>query len=595
MEKTHVVIVGAGPVGLFTAYLLARQKIKCIVLERRHGVSEHPKAHTINPRTLEIFRQAGLDVAYIRKYAAGARDAGSVRLVYGLADAEIGSFPYERQDDEVRSLTPEPLVNWPQPELERLLQKSVIETGLVHIRRGWQVDSVNMMTETTGVETGCVCVVSCSSSSNSSNSNTSSTRLRRDADGDTTRHKCIQADFVIGADGVNSTVREKMGGIEFQSMGPGYAYQSVIYRGSLRSALPADREAMLYFCFHPDHPSQFIAHRLDTSFVHVTPVMDTVPLPSAGAQQRKAAAARSSPEACLPGLRYTEVLRTIWETAPRVASSYSDAKHGRVFLVGDAAHSLPPQGGLGLNTGIADAHNLVWKLVSIMQNKGNSSHLLSSYTRERRPVALANLEYSKASEAAFYSVSTTLVGVAVQYQEARAEVPGLAMDAFLQQPVVCAGVAGAVAEASQHFDSLALQLGFIYDDDPSSTRPLLDNPTRYVPRACPGARLPHGMISGENDDGHRDGRLLSLLDLVPYDRFTVLHHANPVFASCDWAIDVAGLGMPEAWHDAVPEIKKGKGIVVRPDLHVLLHVDNPRQAEDAVAEYLDRGEVRRIR
>lgn len=530
---------------MFTAYLLARQKIECVVVERRAGVSEHPKAHTINPRTLEIFRQAGLDVRYIRQQAAKVKDAGSVRLVYGLSDAEIGSFPYERQqeDDEARNLTAEfPLVNWAQSKLECLLEEAVIETGFVQIRRGWQVDAVD-----TRDQTGCV--VSCS--------------LTQGGDGAHT----ILADYVIGADGANSTVREKMAGIDFESMGSGHTYQSIVCKGSLRSALPPGREAMLYVCFHPEHPSEFIAYDLDASFVHMTPVMD------AGGQHNAPPI-----EACLPGLQYSEVLRTVWETAPRVASAYHDTNY-RVFLLGDAAHSLPPQGGLGLSTGIGDAHNLVWKLAALIQKKCNPQ-LLASFTRERRPVAVANLEYSTGSEAAFYSVSTALMGIGLQYLEAKVSAPDVSAGTFLQRPAVAAAAAEAVDEASKHFDSLAMQLGFIYDD-PSCARALLQNPSVFVPRACSGARLPHGTTN--------DGR--SLLDLVPYDRFVVLHNANPAFEFCDWAVDVAALGLPEAWYDVVPEIRRGKGIIVRPDHHVLQHVDGLIQADKMVAEYLEHGTI----
>ncbi|TDZ35914.1 FAD-dependent monooxygenase apdD [Colletotrichum spinosum] len=557
MEQTPVVIVGAGPVGLFTAYLLTRLKIECIVLERRDAVAKHPKAHTISPVTLEIFRQAGLDMSHIRQYAASARGAGMVRFAYGLADTDIGAFPCERQDDLARRLTPEPLVNWPQPELERLLEQAVAGSGLAQVRRGWQVDGVDV-TEADGKGAGCI--VSCSPTAPGRG---------RDAH-DEGKHR-IKAHFVIGADGVKSIVRDKMADIKFESMGPGHAYESIVCKGSLRSALPPDHEAMLYFCFHPEHPAEFIAHDLDDSFVHVTPVMDPA---SAGGQQRRAPPI----EACLPGLRYSEVLRVIWETAPRVASSYADAEN-RVFLVGDAAHALPPQGGLGLNTGIADAHNLVWKLAANIHGKG-SPRLLASFTRECRPVALANLEYSNSSEAAFYDVSTALVGLGVQYLREKSQAPDLSMNEFLQRPANSEAAAGAVADARKHFDFLALQVGNVYDN-PLSTRALLDNPMAYTPRACPGARLPHGTVNGGQ----------SLLDLVPYNAFTVLHHANPEFDCCHWAIDVASLHLPASWYDVVPEIKRGKGIVVRPDHRVLLHVDSLGQAEESVREYMKEGKL----
>src|SRR5262249_38566401 len=64
---------------------------------------------------------------------------------------------------------------------------------------------------------------------------------------------------------------------------------------------------------------------------------------------------------------------------------------GRVFLAGDAAHVVPPNGGFGLNTGIADAHNLAWKLAAVVRGEGGEG-LLDTYDRERRPIAQFGME-----------------------------------------------------------------------------------------------------------------------------------------------------------------------------------------------------------
>jgi hypothetical protein len=79
-----------------------------------------------------------------------------------------------------------------------------------------------------------------------------------------------------------------------------------------------------------------------------------------------------------------------WESAVRIADSF---QRGRIFLLGDAAHLMPPWGGFGANTGIADAHNLTWKLAAVFNGQA-TPELLATYETERRPVACFSAEQS---------------------------------------------------------------------------------------------------------------------------------------------------------------------------------------------------------
>ena len=83
-----------------------------------------------------------------------------------------------------------------------------------------------------------------------------------------------------------------------------------------------------------------------------------------------------------------------WTMNAQVADHYSSAS-GTVILCGDAAHTFPPAGGFGMNTGIQDAHNLAWKLAAARQDGGNAKSLLDTYAQERRAVALANCALSR--------------------------------------------------------------------------------------------------------------------------------------------------------------------------------------------------------
>ena len=77
-----------------------------------------------------------------------------------------------------------------------------------------------------------------------------------------------------------------------------------------------------------------------------------------------------------------------WRATADVAQKFRD---GRVFIIGDAAHLMPPNGGFGGNTGIHDAHNLAWKLAQVIHGQAHE-RLLESYDSERRPVARFTVE-----------------------------------------------------------------------------------------------------------------------------------------------------------------------------------------------------------
>src|SRR5690606_16150179 len=105
--------------------LLANAGRRCVVVERRAGPQRNPAAHVVNARTLEIFRQAGFDMAEIDRIAKDPAEAGHVNFVSRLGGELIGRLPFERQGDECLAHTPTPLRNISQHRLEPLLAAQV--------------------------------------------------------------------------------------------------------------------------------------------------------------------------------------------------------------------------------------------------------------------------------------------------------------------------------------------------------------------------------------------------------------------------------------------------------------------------------------
>jgi len=108
--------------------------VQALIVEKHETRQMAPKAHAIGPRSLDIHRQAGLDIFKLRAAGALRQDSLSVGMVTTLAGEELQSFPYERMDADVPDFTPEMFHNVPQPEVEKQLRDQI--EGLVEIRRG---------------------------------------------------------------------------------------------------------------------------------------------------------------------------------------------------------------------------------------------------------------------------------------------------------------------------------------------------------------------------------------------------------------------------------------------------------------------------
>ena len=231
-----------------------------------------------------------------------------------------------------------------------------------------------------------------------------------------------------------------------------------------------------------------------------------------------------------------KILKTSsWTMTSQIAERYRD---GRVFLVGDAAHRFPPSGGMGLNSGVQDAHNLAWKLHAVITGQSPDS-LLDTYDPERRPVAQRNAQASLENAFKMIEVFEAL--------------------GKLDQE----GLTDAINNQQTHFDMFGLQMGFRYELEGSTTpiAPLSDDVIRnYTPSAEPGCRLPHGWLT-------RNDQRISSLDLVGLTEATVI--AGP---SAKPNVDCLQVGRefddPDNWWGKVLGLADDAYITVRPDQHI---------------------------
>lgn len=512
--ETRVLVVGAGPVGLATAIELGHRGIPCVVVERNDRVGYAPRAKTTHVRTREHLRRWGIADRLKAASPLGVDYPSNVVFCTRLAGHELTRFENAFYCAPGRNPFYSEHAQWiPQYSVEEVLRAHAQSLPGVDVR--FNCELVTFSQTSDGV-------------------------FARLCDLVTGQELDARADFLVGADGARSAVRELIGARMDGTYGLSRNYNIVFRAPGLASAHRLG-PAIMYWQVNGDVPSLIgPMDRGDTWFFMPTGV-------SADFEMDAAAAPALIRRATGIDMDYEVLSTDEWAASRFIADRYRDR---RVFLAGDACHLHPPFGGYGMNMGIADGVDIGWKLAGVLQGWGGAA-LLDSYEAERRPVHELVLDEAVANHA--------LLGNQLWS-------PGLEEDGPDGQALRSAAGARIQHTKFREFATLGIVLGYRYDRSPV----IVDEPgpapssdfVNYVPTSRPGSLAPHAW--------RHDGSSL-------YDHFglgfTLLARMDAPAAAIDQAQRQAQvLGMPlsilQPTEPAIAELYPTRFTLVRPDQHV---------------------------
>ena len=473
-QEVPVLVVGGSLVGLTTSVLLASQGIRHVLIERHRGTAIHPRAAAFHQRTMEIFRSVGLQQAV---EAAAEREFvqnGAIISVDALSGKELACF-YRSFNEGVERLSPTSRLFITQIGLEPVLRQRARELGAEH----------HYAMEMAGFEQNDAGVVA----------------TLRPRDGGPEQR--IRAGYLIAADGAHSFVRSQLG-IRMAGRGSFADCATIYFKADLRSLI-GNRNLSVVYVNQPQLLAFFrFSITADAGFLAVFATFDKDGKRNSHDGQDR------SPARCAALVRsalgvpdeFPVAIDDVQQWSATAATATAFCK-GRVFLAGDAAHLMPPTGGFGGNTGIADAHNLAWKLGMVIKGTAGPQ-LLDSYEPERRPHCELIVEQAYARYVKRVDQSLPATNLA---------------------PI---------------FDDAAIELGSVYSSDAilddgreRNGAALLEDPRS--PSGRPGTRVPHIWLQ-------RNGVSVSTLDLPDSGFALVAGSRGRRWAEA--ASDLAALGVP---------------------------------------------------
>ena len=445
-HECDVLVIGGSLVGMSTALLLAHQGVRATVVEHHRGTAIHPRAAQITQRTMEILRSVGIEQIVREKSGEQFVQDGAIMAVDTLNGRELTHF-IANLNEGIRDVSPCERVFISQSLLEPLLRERAEELG-ADLR--FATDVISFTQDQSGV--------------------TATLRHR-----DSGEEAVVRAPWMVAADGAHSRTRDRLG-IAMHGHGTFSRSITIYFRADVTGLLRGRNLSVIYvnnptlrgfFRFEKPFDRGFLAINALGDPAH--PITDV----ATGLTEERAR------ELVGIALGSDAVPITIenmmpWNASAEVAARF---RSGRVFLAGDSAHAMPPNGGFGGNTGVQDAHNLAWKLAMVLHGEADDA-LLETYDVERRPVGVFTTEQA-------YSRYVTRTA------------PYIGTDGM--QPVA---------------GDLDVELGYAYDSRAvcGGAPPAHEHPRES--RGRPGTRAPHLWIA-------RNGQRLSTLDLCD-PRFTLI-------------------------------------------------------------------------
>ncbi len=372
-----VLIVGGGLSGLASALFLAKHNVDYLLVERHPSTAIHPKAGGITFRTMELFRELGLEQR-IRSTGKALENCSGRIAVHTITEAnkeELAQMRATQYGNDEKLLQK---IEEISPSKQTACYQIILEDMMLQEARtlGGELSFYHELVSYEQNEHGVIATI----------------RNR-----ETEEESIIHCDYVIAADGAKSTIREQLG-IRTEGRGTiGGYYMNIYFEADLSEFIQGDAFGFS-MVLHPEVLGALIPVDNERRWIyHVS----YDPLKGERPEDFTIERCKQIIQTAIGSTNVeSEILSVLpWEATESTATKFQD---NRIFLVGDSAHIMPPTGGFGSNTGIQDAHNLAWKLAAVIKGKARPK-LLETYHEERSPVAKLTTDY--ASSLLFHAVN----------------------------------------------------------------------------------------------------------------------------------------------------------------------------------------------